>query len=144
MVRAIYSWLIMKKPLIRNVAVALAIALLIELLLLQVATACPSNLQCGNFTRTDKRDDCNYLSSQLSGNERKDAICILWDQDYDFPKYNNPVYQQAHANFTFSYKDINTSRFILFSKIMIFILFNYMLFSVLTKSSFIKKCLHVD
>lgn len=131
----------MKKQLIQTLAGALAIAFMIALLLLQVATACPPHLQCRNFTQMDKRADCNYLWSRTSGSERQQAICILWDQNYNFPQYNHTRYPEAQANFTFSYKEIDTSSFILFFRIIIFLLFNYILFSILTKTSFAKKCL---
>ncbi|MEK6915976.1 MAG: hypothetical protein AABW89_05555 [Nanoarchaeota archaeon] len=125
----------------KKVAGTLATGFFIKLLLLQVATACPSNLQCTNFTESDKLRDCNYIWSQSSGTERQEALCILWDQGYDFLGYQNKHYPRAQANFTFHYKEIETSRFILFSKIIIFLIFNYLLFSVLTKNSFIRKCL---
>jgi len=125
----------------KKTAGALAIAFLIIFLPLQVATACPSRLRCSNLTQPDKRADCNYIWSQSSGIERQEAICILWDQDYGFPTYQNPRYPNASSNFTFSYSAVNTSSFILFFKIVIFLLFNYMLFSILTKPSFMRKCL---
>lgn len=129
---------------IKKVAGALAIGILIFLLPLQVATACPSHLRCGNFTNIDKRADCNYIWSQTSGQERIESVCILWDQEYGFPDYNHSIYPNAQANFTFSPKEIETSRFILFFKIVIFVLFNYILFSILTKTSFVRKCLTAD
>ncbi len=134
----------MNKVLIKRIAVALATGIFIKLLLLQIASACPSNLKCSNFTESSKKNDCNYIWSQISGSERQEAICILWDQGYEFPRYNNPNYPRAQANFKFSIKDIETSRFILFSKIVLFILFNYILFSFLTKTSFMRRCLAVD
>ncbi|MEK6909260.1 MAG: hypothetical protein AABX23_04380 [Nanoarchaeota archaeon] len=119
----------------------LAIVFMILFLLLQEATACPSRLRCSNFTNMDKRNDCNYIWSQTSGAERQEAVCILWDQEYGFPGYNHSVYPNAESNFTFSHKEIETSRFILFFKIIIFLLFNYILFSILTKTSFVRRCL---
>lgn len=128
------------KKVIKKAAGALATGLLIKLLLLQVATACPSALVCGNFTNTAKLQDCNYLISQgLSNQEKQEVLCILWDQEYDFPPYQNPVYPQAQANFAFSYNEIETSRFVMAGKIGLFIAFNYCLFSLLTKPSFIRK-----
>ena len=122
---------------------ALAIVVMILFLLLQEATACPSNLKCSNFT-SEKRPDCNYIWGQTAGQERREAVCILWDQEYGFPGYNHSIYPNAQANFTFSPKEIETSRFILFFKVLIFVLFNYILFSILTKTSFMRKCLAVD
>ena len=131
-----------KKYALKRAAGALATSFLLKLLLLQVATACPSALVCGNFTDVNKIQDCQYISLQgLSHSDQQQLLCILWDQDYGSPSNPNPQYPQAHANFTFSYNQIDTSRFILFFKIAIFILFNYMLFSLLTKPSIIKKCL---
>lgn len=125
--------------LIKKAGLALATALLICFLLLQGATACPSNLKCSNFTNLDKRADCNYIWPLTSGQERREAVCILWDQEYGYPTYQSPTYPQAQANFTFSLSEIDTSRFILFFKVVILILFNYMLFSFLTKTSFFRK-----
>lgn len=134
----------MDKRIIKKAVCALATGFLIKLLLLQVAAACPSPLQCVNFTAPDKINDCNYITSEpLSYGDQQDALCILWDQEYDFPLYQNPVYSQAQANFAFVYSEIDTSRFILLFKIVIFLMFNYALFSVLTKPSFMQKCLRV-
>jgi hypothetical protein len=133
----------MNKLLIKKAVYALAIGILIFLLPMQVATACPSNLKCKNFT-ADKKPDCNYVWSQTSGAEREEAICLLWDQEYGYSGDQNPSYPQAQANFAFSLKEIDTSRFILFFKVIILLVFNYILFSLLTKTSFIKKCLPAD
>lgn len=133
----------MNKLLIKKAGLALAIGILIFLLPLQVATACPSNLKCSNFT-SEKRPDCNYIWGQTSGQERREAVCILWDQEYGFTSYNHSTYPQAQVNFTFSLKEIETSRFILFFKVVILLLFNYILFSLLTKTSFVRKCLPAD
>ena len=126
---------------VKKLILAVAIVFFILLLLLQLTTACPRNLRCSNFTSMDKRSDCNYIWSRTSGQERQQAICILWDQNYYFPEHNHTRYQDAQANFTFSPKEIEASRFILFGKVIIFLLFNYFLFSILTRTSFAKKCL---
>jgi hypothetical protein len=130
------------KKIVKRAAGAIATSLLIKLLVLQLTAACPSPLQCANFTQPEKIQDCNYITSQgLSYTEQQDTLCLLWDQDYNFPVYQNPAYPQAQANFTFSPQDIETSRFILFFKIVIFFLFNYILFAFLTRTSFFRKCL---
>lgn len=129
----------MNKPLTREAVYLLAIGILILLLPLQVVTACPSNLKCSNFTNMDKRADCNYIWSQTSGPERREAVCILWDQEYEFQGSEGPNYPQAQANFTFSLSEIETTRFILFFKLVILLLFNYIIFSFLTKTSFFRK-----
>ncbi|MBM3206850.1 MAG: hypothetical protein FJZ43_04500 [Candidatus Staskawiczbacteria bacterium] len=126
--------------LIKTVSI-LAIGIFILLFPLQVATACPNNLRCSNFTNSDKRADCNYIWSQTSGPERREAVCILWNQEYRFEGQQNPNYPQAQANFAFSLSEIDVSRFILFFKVVILLLFNYILFSFLTKTSFFRKCL---
>ena len=143
MVCAVHDLVIMdKRQLVKKTASALATGLLFKLLLLQVVSACPSALVCGNFTHTNKLPDCQYIASQgLSHADQQNLLCILWDQDYGSPINQNSPYPQAQANFGFSYTQIDTSRFILFFKILIFLLFNYMLFALLTRPSLIKKCL---
>ncbi|MGV8142259.1 MAG: hypothetical protein ACP5NS_01330 [Candidatus Pacearchaeota archaeon] len=133
------------KKRLRQAVCGFAMGFLLGFLALQLVTACPSPLQCANFTQSDKIQDCNYVtSSGLSYSEQQDSLCILWDQEYDFPPYQTIIYPQAQSNFYFSYSEIDTSRFILLFKILIFIFFNYAIFSFLTKTSFMRKCLPVD
>jgi hypothetical protein len=104
--------------------------------------ACPSYLECGNFTQTDKIADCNFIVSHgFSHNEEQSALCVLWDEDYAYPEYQ-PVYQQLQPNVALQSNPISNSSFLLAGKIGVFLIFNYFLFS-LTKSSFLKRWFNV-
>ena len=102
--------------------------------------ACPSNLECGNFTESDKINDCHYITNgELSQTEEQQLICGLWDQSYYFEKYQTSTYE-LNTELALSQKTIDNSSYILAGKILAFGFLNYFLFS-LTKSSVIVKWL---
>jgi len=107
-----------------------------------LVSACPSPLECANFTQSEKVSDCNYLTSQsLSNQEEQEVLCILWDQNYASQSFTSPQYPPLNPDFTFNYNEIDTGSFILAFKILTFILFNYFVYSVLTKPSWVRKWL---
>lgn len=114
------------------------------ILVLPLASACPGHLQCRNFTNPDKRADCNYAAGQgFSQGELQDILCTLWDYDYGYDSYHPPAYPPLDTNLTLTYEEIDTSSFHLAIKIVLLLLFSYFLYSVLTKPSFMRKCLPV-
>lgn len=112
------------------------------LLVLPLASACPGHLQCVNFTDQDKRADCNYAAGQgFSQDELQDILCTLWDYGYEYDRYHPPVYPPLDTNLTLTYEEIDTSSFHLALKIALLFLFSYLLYSILTKPAFMRKCL---
>ena len=109
----------------------------------ELAFACPSPLECANFTTSDKVQDCQYITSQGLP-EEQEVLCILWDQSYSFNGAWEPQNNQSNINFSIQTTEIEDTRFILAGKIIIFGFFNYFTFSVLTKSSLLRKCLAVS
>ncbi len=108
-----------------------------------LALACPSPLECANFTQSDKIADCNYVNSQgLSYDDQQNVLCVLWDNDYSYTVYQQPIYAPLQPNLSLQANQISNTRFLLAGKITVFLIFNYFLFS-LTKSVYLKKCLHV-
>ena len=106
-----------------------------------LALACPSKLKCSNFTQADKRTDCNFVMSQsLSSSEKQQVICGLWDESYEYETYKPSNHPPIKANFTLEAEPISNTRFLLAGKITVFLVFNYIIFS-LTKSLYFKKCL---
>jgi hypothetical protein len=105
-----------------------------------LALACPSYLQCANFTASDKKADCNYLIQGLNEVDKQDVLCILWDQSYE----TNGLYSfnQSSINSTISlpYHEIENTDFILAGKIITLAFLNYIAFSF-GKSSFLLKWL---
>jgi hypothetical protein len=123
---------------------ALGTLFLFVFLVLPLASACPDHLQCRNFTNQDKRADCNYAAGQgFSPSELQDVLCTLWDYDYGYDSYHQPTYPPLDTDLTLSFEEIDTSSFILASKIILLFLFSYFLYSILTKPSFMRKCLPV-
>jgi hypothetical protein len=123
-------------------ATALRTIFFIVLLLLPLVSACPGRLQCRNFTDPQKRSDCNYVVSQgFPAGEQAEIICTIWDQDYGYNIYNNPIYPPINPDLTLDYNEIDNSSFILAFKILLLGLFFYFVYCVLTKPSFIRKCL---
>lgn len=113
-------------------------------LLTPLGSACPSHLQCRNFTDTNKRADCNYAASQgFSQSELQDILCTLWDYGYGYDSYHPPVYAPLDTNLTLTYEEIDTSSFHLAFKIILLFLFSYFIYCLLTKPSFMQKCLPV-
>jgi hypothetical protein len=107
---------------------------IVALALIDVAYACPDLLECGNFTDYDKIRDCNYIMGQgFSEGDEQYLLCTLWDTSYGFDGYHAPDYD-LDFDTEIEYGEINTSRFVLAGKILIFGLFNYVLVS-LTKYS---------
>ena len=106
-----------------------------------LALACPSPLECANFTQSDKIADCNFVSSQgLSYDDQQSVLCVLWDEDYSYTVYQSPNYAPLQPNLSLQASQISNTRFLLAGKITVFLLFNYFIFS-LTKSVYFKKCL---
>jgi len=132
-----------KKFWLKKVAGALVITALIKLLVLPFAAACPY-LICSNFTSSDKRNDCEYITSQdLTEIEEQEVLCILWEQGYDFDSYEPPNYPPLDPDLSLEWNEIDTSSFILAFKIVLFLLFNYFLYCVLTKPKWVRKWLAV-
>ena len=105
------------------------------------AYACPSKLKCSNFTQMDKRADCQFVMSQsLTQIEKQQVICGLWDESYEYETYQGYAYQQIEASLELEAEPISNSRFILAGKITVFLILNYVIFS-LTKSVYFRKCL---
>lgn len=112
------------------------LALIIVNIALVVATP---PLTCANFTG-DKHTDCQYIRGQdLEEGEEQDLLWILWEQGYESDSYHHQT-QTVTIDLALNYNEIETSRFILASKITFFALFNYFLVS-LTKWSVIARCL---
>lgn len=106
-----------------------------------LALACPSPLECANFTQSDKIADCQFVTSQsLTYGEQQDVLCGLWDEDYSYSVYQPSLYPPLQPNVSLQAELISNTRFLLAGKITVFLLFNYFLFS-LTKSAYFKKCL---
>ena len=103
--------------------------------------ACPSPLECSNFTQSDKIADCNFVNSQaLSYEDQQNVLCGLWDEDYGYNVYQPTIYPPLQPAIALQANPISNTRFLLAGKITVFLLFNYFLFS-LTKSAYFKKCL---
>ena len=118
------------------IAVSLALILSAGL-----ALACPSPLECGNFTQSDKIADCNFVTSQsLSYSEQQDVLCALWDNEYNYQVYQPTTYPPIQPTINLQANQISDTQFLLAGKITAFLLFNYFLFA-LTKSIYFKKCL---
>ena len=101
--------------------------------------ACPSPLECANFTQTDKITDCNYALSQgLNYTEEQDVLCNLWDENYYQGDYQQQNYPALQPNLNLQANAVTDGRLVLAGKIILFLLFNYFLLS-LTKSSVVKK-----
>lgn len=89
----------------------------------------------------DKRADCQFVMSQgLTQTEKQQVICGLWDESYEYETYQGYSYQQIEASLELEAEPISNSKFILASKIAVFIILNYIIIS-LTKSLYFKKCL---
>ena len=130
----------MTKPLLtKKRAIALAF-LFLRILTLPLATACPEDLVCGNFTNSDKIQDCEYVVSyDLPYSEEQETLCALWDQDYGFDAYQSPEYPPLNPDLSLDWNEISTSSFILAFKILLFLIFNYFLYSALTKPKWAKR-----
>lgn len=64
------------------------------------ALACPSPLQCSNFTEPDKIEDCDYVIHQnLNPEEEQQVLCILWDQTYNSNGLYQPSFFSHHILF---------------------------------------------
>lgn len=114
--------------------------LLLFLVFIPSACACPSALRCSNFSDTTKRTDCNYIVSQgFPRAEQQEIICTLWDGTYDYEAYQSPHYPALDTDLTLSYNEIDTSTFILASKVLALIGLSYCVYCVLTRPSFIRK-----
>ncbi|OIO42601.1 hypothetical protein AUJ63_02320 [Candidatus Pacearchaeota archaeon CG1_02_35_32] len=119
-------------------ATGIAIALLI--VIAPLSLACPF-LECANFTG-QKQEDCNYISSEgFNKDEEQQLFCALWEQEYGWEGYHPPDYPPIDPDLSLDYNEIDTSRFILASKIVLFLLFNYFLYCIITKPSWSKKWL---
>lgn len=104
--------------------------------------ACPY-LQCSNFTDSTKKNDCRYVTSQgLDNRTQQDILCSLWTESYNFDSWHPSNNQISPPDFSTQVNQIDNSRFILAGKIVVFLFFNYFIFS-LTKLSFIRKWLIV-
>ena len=124
----------------KRAAASLLVLSLLRILAIPAVAACPSYLECGNFTSNDKIQDCNYITSQgLNDSEEQEVLCILWDQGYSHEGYENPEYDPLEIDFSFDYREIDASSFILAFKIVLFLLFNYFVYCMLTKSSWMRK-----
>jgi len=124
-----------------GILVFLAGSLALVILDSGLALACPSSLECSNFTQSDKLADCYFVTSQsLSYNEQQDVLCGLWDEDYGYSVYQPTLYPALQPSVSLQADPISNSRFLLAGKITVFLLFNYFLFS-LTKSVYFKKWL---
>jgi hypothetical protein len=109
---------------------------------IEIVDACPEDLVCSNFTASDKKSDCRYITNQgLSYSEEQEVLCILWDQSYDYPDYNSPDYDYD-LTLNLENNEISNSHFILAGKILVFGLINYFTLN-LTKSSVVLKWLRV-
>lgn len=127
----------------RKGATALAL-LFLRILALPLVTACPDDLVCGNFTDYDKIQDCNYIVSyDLPYPEEQEVLCALWDQEYGFDGYQAPNHLPIDPDLSMDWNQIDTSSFILAFKILLFLLFNYFLYSVLTKPRWVRRWLPV-
>lgn len=108
----------------------------------ELALACPDDLVCGNFTDSDKIYDCEYITDQdFDDDEEQELLCILWEQEYGYDAWQSKEYD-LDVDLSMDINEIDNSRFILASKILIFGLFNYFAFS-LTKLSFLVKWLSI-
>lgn len=115
----------------------IAIALFIS----SLSSACPY-LECANFTG-QKHEDCSYIHSQgFNKDEEQQLYCALWDLDYNWKSYQFPDYPPIEPDLGMDYDKIDTSRFILAGKIVLFLLFNYFLYCLLTKTSWSKRWLN--
>lgn len=110
------------------------------MLQIKLASACPQNLECVNFTST-KRTDCEYLvSNGLSENEQEEVFCILWDQQYDFDSWQSTLIEEEPVDLSFNANQIETKNILIALKLLILGVMNYFFFS-LSKSSLIIKWL---
>ncbi|MEK6847117.1 MAG: hypothetical protein AABY16_03035 [Nanoarchaeota archaeon] len=124
-----------------GILVFLAGSLALVILGTGLALACPSPLECANFTQSDKIADCNFVNSQaLSYEDQQNVLCGLWDEDYGYNVYQSTLYLPLQPSIALQADPISNTRFLLAGKITVFLLFNYFLFS-LTKSAYFKKCL---
>ena len=132
----------MAKPVLSKKRATTLAFLFLRILTLPLATACPEDLVCGNFTDSDKIQDCRYVVSHgLSYGEEQEALCALWDQDYGFDAYQAPNYPPLNPDLSLDWHEVDTSSFILAFKILLFLVFNYFLYSVLTKPKWAKRWL---
>jgi hypothetical protein len=106
------------------------------------ALACPSYLQCANFTASDKKADCNYLIQGLNEADRQDVLCILWNQGYETSGLYSFNQSSVNATISLPYHEIENTDLILVGKIITLAFLNYIAFS-LGKSSFLLKWLIV-
>lgn len=121
--------------------VFLGVATLVIVLSTQTAVA-TSFLTCSNFTGT-KHDDCKYITSQgFEKDEEQQLLGALWEQSYEFDLYSPPDYPALDVDLTLEADEIDTSDFILASKIIAFIALNYGLISF-TKWSVVVRWLSV-
>jgi len=119
----------------KNILVFVAGAILtLAMLFLAVpfSTACPF-LECANFTGQDHEDCLNVLSQGFNEDEEQQLLCTFWDYNYGWKGYQPPDYPIPDVDLSLDYNEIDTSRFILASKIILFILFNYFLYCVIVK-----------
>ena len=127
----------------RTVLFFLAGSLDLALLSSGQALACPSYIQCGNFTQSTKVSDCNFVNSQsMSFSEKQSVLCVLWDNDYTYLTYSGLSSQPFNPEVHLETPPLDNGRFIIAGKISLFIIFHYALIS-LTKLKFIKQCLPV-
>jgi hypothetical protein len=102
------------------------------------ALACPSNLQCANFTASDKRADCNYLVQGLNESDKQDVLCILWEQSYETSGLYSFNASSINATISLPYHEIDNGSFILAGKLLALTFVNYIVFSF-GKSSLIMR-----
>lgn len=105
-----------------------------------IADACPY-LECANFTDSQKRSDCNYITHEVGGDEQQEVLCILWEQSYDYENRDFLTYT-LDVNLEMDASEIDNSQFVTAGKIFLFGFFNYFAFN-LTKSSIVMKWLGI-
>jgi len=120
----------------RFILVKTIVLTLILILILKVTLACPSSLECSNFTNSKKILDCNYIetSNFLTYHEKQEILCEIWDQDYHYESYQNEPSEILEINFSLSQNKLTESRFILVGKILILVFFNYITISIIKLS----------
>lgn len=108
---------------------------------LEPALACPSPLECANFTVQDKVADCNYIAQQqISYDDEQQVLCILWDQSYESSGLYSFNSSSVNATVSLPYRQIDDGSFILAGKIFTLAFVNYLAFSF-GKSSLIMRLL---
>ena len=127
---------------IRKAATALGMIVLVKLLSVPFAVACPY-LQCTNFT-DPKLEDCKYIASQgFSEDEEQQVLCTLWESNYEYDNYQPPQYPPINATLILKHSEVGYASLTLIFKISLLVLLSYFVYCVLTKPSFIRKWLAV-